>query len=124
MKMKSFFSKVGMMCVMSAAIMFMASCQSKEEKFISQLEDICEMVEDEDFAIEDYEKVSQNYEKILSGASDCDFTTEQLKEIGKLQGRITVALTKQSMKGAGNFFKGMMEGAKGMVEGITEGLEE
>lgn len=111
--------EVSFLCCIAAAMMIMASCQSKEEQVISQLEDICEIVESDDFTSEDFDAFNEKYQKITSSLNECEFTNEQLQEIGKLQGRIASAMAKQSLKSAGDILNGVVNAGKGFIEGLS-----
>lgn len=124
MKGKSnFLSKLSIVLVVLLAAMVVTACKSKEEKVISQMESICETVESEDFNSSDLEKVEQQYQEILEQAKDCDFTAEQSKQLGEIQGRITAAFAKQAAGKVGDMLEDGVKAAEGFVEGFGKSLE-
>jgi peptidoglycan hydrolase CwlO-like protein len=58
----------------------LTSCQSKEEKVISQLETVCKAAEKGNLDAKDLESLQAKYETIHQSAKECDFTNEQLTE--------------------------------------------
>lgn len=114
--------------VFLAAIAFslcFASCETSKTP-IEHLESLVEQVEDryDEFTDEDWEKIASEYEKIEEEMSKYEFSDDELKEIGKLKGRIYAKMTKNALK---DFSKQMEEWGKqieGGVEGFFEELNE
>ena len=49
---------------------FLTSCQSKEERVISQLESLCKTVERDGFNVKDIDSVQEKFEAIHESAKD------------------------------------------------------
>ena len=92
---------------------FLTSCQSKEEKIISQLESLCNTVERDGFNVKDIDSVQAKFEAIHESAKDCNFTNDQLKEVAKLDARFTKAVAKKAVERVGNAIDGIIEGLSG-----------
>jgi peptidoglycan hydrolase CwlO-like protein len=92
---------------------FLTSCQSKEEKVISQLESLCKTVERDGFNVKDIDSVQARFEAIHESAKECNFTNEQLKEVAKLDARFTKAVAKKAIERVGNALDGIVEGLSG-----------
>lgn len=91
----------------------LTSCQSKEEKVISQLESLCKTVEKDSFNAKDLDSARAKFEAIHETAKDCDFTSEQLKEVAKLDARYAKAMAKKAVERIGNTVDGIIEGLSG-----------
>ena len=92
---------------------FLTSCQSKEEKIISQLESLCKTVERDGFNVKDIDSVQEKFEAIHESAKDCNFTNDQLKEVAKLDARFTKAVAKKAVERVDNAIDGIIEGLSG-----------
>ena len=92
------------------------SCQSKEEKVISQLESVCKAAEKGNLDAKDLESLQAKYETIHQSAKECDFTNEQLKEVASLDARYMKAVAKNAVERAGNAVEGFFEGLSGDKE--------
>ena len=90
-----------------------SSCQSKEEKVISQLESLCKTVERDGFNVKDIDTVQARFKEIHDAAKECNFTNDQVKEIAKLDARFTKAVAKKAVERVGNAFEGALEGLSG-----------
>ena len=100
------------LCLLMA---YMSSCQTQEEKVISKLQALTERVESksETFSDEEFNNVINEFEALLQQAKECDFTTEQMKELTKVKGELSIAIDKQVSKKIG----------KDIYEAIDEGME-
>lgn len=87
-----------------------SSCQSKEEKVISQLESLCKTVERDGFNVKDIDSVQARFKEIHEAAKECDFTNDQVKEIAKLDARFTKAVAKKAVERVGNAIEGVLDG--------------
>lgn len=91
----------------------LTSCQSKEEKVISQLESLCKTVEKESFDIKDIDSLQAKFDAVRETAKECDFTSDQLKEVAKLEARFTKAVAKKALQRVGDAVEGVLEGLSG-----------
>lgn len=85
------------------SVLFLVSCQSKEQKIISRLDDLCERVEKggSDFEEEDWEEALNEYAQIHEDMQDCEFTQEELTELGEKEAELATAFAKQGTKAIG-----------------------
>lgn len=118
--MKAFKYLLGL-CLMVFA---MSSCQSKEERVIKALESLSQQVEQraDQFTEKDWENVIAKFEKIHEDALDCDFSEEQFKELGRLEGKLTATIAKESSKKLGRKVQDLINKGKSALEGFIEGL--
>lgn len=92
---------------------FLTSCQSKEEKVISQLELLCKTVEKDSFSVDDIDSLQARFDAVRETAKECDFTNEQLKEVAKLEARFTKAIAKKAIERVGSALEGIVDGLSG-----------
>ena len=92
---------------------FLTSCQSKEEKVISQLESLCKTVEKDSFSVDDIDSLQDKFDAVRETAKECDFTNEQLKEVAKLEARFTKAIAKKAIERVGSALDGILDGLSG-----------
>lgn len=117
--MKNFRNIFSVLVIALSAVIF-ASCQSKEEKVISHLQDIEKTLNEKTFEGDDLEAICQEFKDVMELANECEFTPEQKKEVGALAARITVAAGKQSMNQLGGFLKGAVDYGKGFMDEMEE----
>lgn len=107
-------------------LMSLSSCHTKEEKVISKLETLSERIDkqSEDFADTDWETALADLEEINKEMQSCAFTQEQMKEVGKMYGKLSSKIAKEmgnkfykAIINYGSFFNGFKEG---LGESISE----
>lgn len=125
--MKKFLSVICLAIVFSISL---SSCKSKEERVIDQLNTLTEKVEKNSSTWdgEQWEKAMEDLEKIHQQMGDCEFTDEQLRTLGEVEGRLTTVIVSEGAKSigksVGSFLKGAGSYLKGFQEGVEEGSEE
>jgi len=104
----------------------LASCQSKEESVISKFENLSKRVETEgqNLTVDDWELILQEYEALHDEAAECDFTKEQLEELGRVDGRLTAILVREGLKKAGSEISNFMDSGKIYMKGFLDGVEQ
>lgn len=114
--------------VFLAAIAFslgFSSCETSKTP-IERLSSLVEQVEDkyDEFTEDDWEKILSEYEKIEEDLLKYEYTNDELKEIGKLKGRIYAKMTKNVLKDFSKQIEGLGKQIEGGVEGFFEELNE
>lgn len=114
--------------VLLAAIAFslgFSSCETSKTP-IGELSSLVERVEDkyDEFTEDDWDKIASEYERIEEKMSKYEFTDEELKEIGKLKGRIYAKMTKNAVKDFSKQLEYLGKQIEGGVEGFFEELKE
>ncbi len=110
-----------LLLICALTLMLLASCSSKEERVINNLKNLSERVEKhaQDFDLKEWEEVAKEYNDLHEQAADCDFTKEELVELSRVEGKLTVAISKGASK---SLIENGEDIVKGFVEGISEGL--
>ena len=128
---------VSVICLTIIFSLTLSSCKSKEEKVIDQLGALAEKVENNsaDWDSEQWSDALEELEKIHEKMADCDFTTEQLRSLGEVEGRLTGIIMREGakavekglgsfMQGAGSFIKGFQEGAASATDESFDKFED
>lgn len=118
MNVKFVFFKAFALC----AILVLSSCQSKEEKLISQINDLAEQIEKngKDWNAQDWMKVSNEYAQICMAASKCEFSAEQQEEFIKAGVNLTAAFTANA---ADAYSDVLAEGMEAYSKELAKGME-
>ena len=106
--------------VLAVTISSCAGWQAKHQ--MSKLESLVEKVEQEggSYTSQDWDKVSAQYDEITAKMAQCDYTDEQLQEIGRLKARYYAA----RVKNTGGVFNDIIQQVKGAFDGLKEEVEE
>jgi hypothetical protein len=132
--------------VLAAIFLSFSSCKSNEEKVISKIERLSERIDKNGhkFTAEDWIEAFEDLEDIHEEMEYCEFTREELKKVGRADGRLTAIILKEGakslsrdvsfiLKNFSSYFKGFQEGAQesfdeedfsSIEEEITRTLED
>lgn len=127
MKVRSIFFKAIALC----AILILSSCQSKEEKVISRMNDLAEQIE-KNGELDNWDDIDRvgiatEYALILKDMKNCEFTNEQQIELFKACKNVSVALGSISGNGLPEGMEDMLKGMDSMLDGMkaySDGLDE
>lgn len=111
-----------------AAIVFslvFSSCETSKTP-VEHLSSLVEEVEDkyDEFTDEDWENIASEYEKIEEELSKYDYTDEELKEIGKMKGKVLAKMAKSAVKDFSKQIEDWSKQIEGGLEGFFEELNE
>ncbi len=114
------------MLTLCLLVVFMTSCKTKEEKVIHKLQALAERIENkgDSFDEADWDKVMTDLEAIQQQAKECEFSSEQLKELAKAETEVNAAIVKHGFKKAVKDFNDTIEEGAGVVNGILDGVKE
>lgn len=119
--------KMFLSIVLALIISFgLTSCQSKEEKVIDQLNKLAEKVEKNgaNWDADQWEDALEDFQDIHQEMQNCEFTNEQLKELGEVEGRLTTVIMTEGTKAAGEGLGTFLQGAGAFMSGYEDGLLE
>lgn len=107
--------------IASCVVMFMvASCGSySPSKEYAAIADELEKNSD-NYTIDEWEAIIQHYESVIEASEGCEFSNEELEEIGKQQGRCLAYITKGYAKLAAQKGASYLHQLKGLVDGFKE----
>lgn len=122
MNKKHFFT----IAVLMVFILSISSCKSKEEKIISRLEKLSEHIDknQQDFDTDDWADAFEELEDIHEDMEDCEFTREEIKEVGRAYGRLTMVIAKEGSKSLGHEASVFLKDFSTFVKGFQEGTQE
>lgn len=115
--------KVMALCLL---VIFMASCQSKEDKVINKMNALAERIENqtESFTDAEWDAINTEFEALQDAANECSFTSEQKTAYAKAEAEVSAAIVKQRANEAVNDFKDAVEEGKEVFNGILDGVKE
>lgn len=99
-----------------------SSCRTNEEKVIVRLNKLSQKIEKNavKWNTDDWSDALEEWEAIHDDMSTCQFTKEQIKELGRIDGELTAILIKQGLKEFASFF----ENIGPYMDGFTEGAKQ
>jgi len=102
------------------------SCQKQETRLIHDMDKLADQIEyrSDSFTEEDWDDVLDRYEDLHERALKLDFSQEQLKELGRAEGRLSSLLVKKGAKALGGSIRSILKGEKSFFEGLMDGLGE
>lgn len=102
------------------------SCQSDEKRTIKDLKKLATKVEKNHskYDADDWADALEDYEEIHEDMKYCDFTNEQLREIGRIDGKLAMILTREYSKALGKGLNNLIGGATAFTQGLVEGMGE
>ena len=100
----------------------LTSCQSREERTISKLEQLSERIEKngDKYDMEEWNGIMKEMEAISDDIEDCDFTSKQMEEVGRLQAKFYKAIMKNGSKVFSGALSSFGSYAKGLKEGVLD----
>ena len=101
------------------------SC-NKAESTLSDLKDLVTAVDElpDDYTAQDIQELTNEYKVINEELKTYEYSKDQLKEIGELQGRFAAKITKVSMKVVEKSLEDFSTQMEGGVKGFMEELEK
>ena len=107
-------------------LLTLTACRSYEERVITKLNNLSERIDKygKTFDVDDWEDAMEELADIHEEMGDCDFTREQLKEVGKADGRLSAIIAKEGAKALGQGVSGIIDRVSSYAEGFQEGAQE
>lgn len=109
--------------LMFALIIGLISCNSKQTP-INDLSDLSEEIKDDgaEYSQDDWEKAAQEFEMIAQELKryKSEYTDEELREIGRLEGICLAYFAKQSLHTLNNDIKNAIKETEGIWDGFVK----
>ena len=104
----------------------LSSCKSHEERVMDRLENLAEKVQKNgaNWNADQWADALDELEDIHFDMEDCEFTSQQLRELGRLEGKLTVVIMTEGAKKLGSELGPFLEGAGAFMKGYSEGVEK
>ena len=104
----------------------LSGCKSREERVIERLDNLAEKIQNEssDWDIEQWQDVAKDFEDLNKEAEKCDFSEEQMKQLGEAEGRVIGAFYKEGSQFAGKMMEEYLRNAGNLIEGFQKGFDE
>lgn len=109
--------------LMFALLIGFVSCNSKQTP-INELSDLSEEIKSNsgDYSQQDWEDAAQEFEKIAEELKQyqSEYTDEELKKIGRLEGICLAHFTKHSLRSLNNDIKNAIKESEGIFDGFAK----
>lgn len=109
--------------ILTATLLVLVSCKPHEERVIDRLNNLSEKVEKNGsrWDADDWADALEELEDIHYDMEDCEFTPDQLRALGRVEGRLTVIIMTEGAKALGDQLTNFIEGAGAFMKGYQEG---
>ena len=112
------------MLMICASVLF-SGCRPHEERVMDRLDRLSEKIQKngEKWGVNEWADALEELEDIHFDMEDCEFTPEQLRALGRVEGKLTVIIMTEGAKKLGNELIPFLEGAGAFMKGYKEGTE-
>ena len=117
-------------CAIMVSLLLLSGCDTPEEEVFHDLRALSDRVQTEasTFDADDWEDVMEEFDDIHYDIQYCDFTDEQWKEIGYMEGRLSVVIAKEATKALLDEYsilvKKVSKYSRGYAEGVQDAIHE
>ena len=103
----------------------MCSCKPHEERVMNRLDKLAEKVQKNGtkWDVDQWADALEELEDIHYDMEDCEFTPQQLRALGRVEGKLTVIIMTEGAKKLGKELVPFLEGAGAFMKGYSEGVE-
>ena len=107
-------------------LILLVSCQSQEDQVINRLDNLAERIEQNGskYDVEDWSDALEELADIDDDIQKCDFTKEQLKDLGRVEGKLFAIIMNEGSKAIGETFSEAISYFSSYASGFKEGVEE
>lgn len=118
--------KLHLLILLFVGLFCLTSCQSREDKVIHKIEKLTLEIEEKgsSFNEKDWERVFKEIENIHLAMEHCDFTSEQLKELGRAEGKLSGTIAQYGVKAMVDALPGIIESFGSYANEFQEGMSE
>lgn len=99
------------------------SCKPHEDRVIDRINSLSEKVKNnaERWDADQWADALDELEDIHYDMEDCEFTKDQLRELGRVEGRLHMIIVTEGAKAMGDALVSFMDGAGAFMKGYQEG---
>lgn len=111
--------------VILLSALFMNACKPHEERVMDRLDNLAEKVQKNGakWNSDQWADALEELEDIHYDMEDCEFTPQQLRALGRVEGKLTVVIMTEGAKKLGQELVPFLEGAGAFMKGYSEGVE-
>ena len=108
------------------SICVLSSCKPKEERVIDRINNLSEKIEKhgESWDADDWADALEELQDIHADIEECDFTKEQLRKLGKVEGKLMGVIATEGAKSLQSTTESFFESAGSYIQGFKKGLQE
>lgn len=112
--------------LLSAMLLFAFIACNNPQSAINNLESLVERIEknSDEYSEEDWEEISEEYDDIQKELEKHEYSEEQLKKIGRLQGKCMALMSKKVFQNAGKAIDNFGKQMEGALEGFMDEMSE
>ena len=122
--------KILILCSVICGVILFAACKTPEEKVYKDLKKLSDRIEAKaaNFDADDWADAMEELDNIHYDLQFCDFNDQQWREIGYMEGRLTVIVSKEASKALlkeyTDLVKKISKYSRGFAEGVQDGIHE
>lgn len=107
--------------IMAAFLLSFMACQNAETP-VNRLSSLANQIEEngENYTEQDWEDIAVEYEQIKEELSEYEYSDEELKEIGRLKGKISAMMAKEALRDFSRELENMGKQIEGGIDGFLE----
>ncbi|MDE7346393.1 MAG: hypothetical protein K2N48_06605 [Muribaculaceae bacterium] len=111
--------------LMACMAVLFTGCRPHEERVMDRLDRLSEKIQKngEKWGVNEWADALEELEDIHYDMEDCEFSSEQLRALGRVEGKLTVIIMTEGAKKLGNELIPFLEGAGAFMKGYKEGTE-
>lgn len=111
--------------IMACMTVVLAGCKPHEERVMDRLDRLSEKIQKngEKWGVNEWADALEELEDIHYDMEDCEFTPEQLRALGRVEGKLTVVIMTEGAKKLGDELIPFLEGTGAFMKGYKEGTE-
>ena len=108
------------------SICVLSSCKPKEERVIDRINNLSEKIEKHgsSWDADDWADALEELEDIHADIEECDFSKEQLRKLGNVEGKLMGIIAIEGAKSLKSTTESFFEGAGSYLKGFKNGLQD
>ena len=117
---------VAIFAVMLMLASSLTSCKTQEEKALARLESLVERAENDAQTWDNAEwaEMFEELDAIRQDLAECEFSKEQLHDLGTIEGRLTQVVMTEGLHALGGRIGSYLDGAGSFLKGYMDGVAD